>query len=76
MARENAFKVEGAIMNKFPNGTYRVALSNGHQLLGFVTGKARSTFAAEPGQKVMLQLSPFDLSQGRILVEKNLEIKK
>jgi len=76
MARENAFKVEGAIVNKFPNGTYRVALSNGHQLLGFVMGKARSTFAAEPGQKVMLQLSPFDLSQGRILVEKNLEIKK
>jgi translation initiation factor IF-1 len=76
MAGEGAFKVEGVIMNKFPNGTYRVALSNGHQLLGFVAGKARSTFAAEPGQKVMLQLSPFDLSQGRILVEKNLENKK
>ena len=69
MARENAFKVEGAIMNKFPNGTYRVALSNGHQLLGFVTGKARQTFAGEPGQKVVLKLSPYDLSQGRILVE-------
>jgi translation initiation factor IF-1 len=69
MAGESAFKVEGVIMNKFPNGTYRVALSNGHQLLGFVTGKARSVFTGEPGQKVMLQLSPFDLSQGRILVE-------
>ena len=69
MAGEDAFKVEGVIMNKFPNGTYRVALSNGHQLLGFVTGKARMVFAGAPGQKVMLQLSPFDLSQGRILVE-------
>ncbi len=69
MAREDAFKVEGVIVEAFPNGTYRVALSNGHQLLGFVTGKARSVFAAEPGQKVMLQLSPYDLSQGRILVE-------
>ena len=69
MAGEDAFKVEGVIMNKFPNGTYCVALSNGHQLLGFVTGKARSVFAGEPGQKVMLQLSPFDLSQGRILVQ-------
>ena len=69
MAREDAFKVEGVIVIKFPNGTYRVALSNGHQLLGFVTGKARSTFVDGPGQKVMLQLSPFDLSQGRILVE-------
>jgi translation initiation factor IF-1 len=69
MAGEDPFKVEGVIMNKFPNGTYGVALSNGHQLLGFVTGKARKTFTGEPGEKVMLQLSPFDLSQGRILVE-------
>jgi translation initiation factor IF-1 len=69
MAGEDPFKVEGVIMSKFPNGTYRVALSNGHQLLGFVTGRARQIFAGEPGQKVMLQLSPFDLSQGRILVE-------
>ena len=69
MAGEDAFKVEGVIIKKFANGTYRVALANGHQLLGFVTGKARSTFDGGPGQKVMLQLSPFDLSQGRILVE-------
>jgi len=75
MAREDAFKIEGIIVKAFPNGTYRVTLSNGHQLLGFVTGKARAVFAAKPGQKVMLQLSPFDLSQGRILVEKNLENK-
>ena len=76
MAGEDAFKIEGVIIKKFANGTYRVALSNGHQLLGFVPGKARQTFAGEPGQKVMLRLSPFDLSQGRILVEKNLEKKK
>ena len=70
MASEDAFRVEGVVVEALPNGTYRVALSNGHQLLGFVTGKARSVFAAKPGQKVMLQLSPYDLSQGRILVEK------
>ena len=69
MAREDAFKVEGVIVETLPNGTYRVVLSNGHKLLGFVTGKARSVFRGEPGQKVMLQLSPYDLSQGRILVE-------
>ena len=69
MAREDAFKVEGVILSRYPNGTYRVTLSNGHQLLGFVAGKARAAFAGEPGQKVTLQLSPFDLSQGRILVE-------
>jgi translation initiation factor IF-1 len=69
MAREDAFKVEGVIVETLPNGTYRVGLSNGHQLLGFVTGKARAVFRGEPGQKVMLQLSPYDLSQGRILIE-------
>ena len=46
MAREDAFKVEGVIVEAFPNVTYRVALSNGHQLLGFVTGKARSANGA------------------------------
>jgi len=69
MAREDAFKVEGIIVEALPNGTYQVGLSNGHRLLGFVTGKARSVFRGQPGQKVMLQLSPYDLSQGRILVE-------
>jgi translation initiation factor IF-1 len=57
------------VIEAFPNGTYQVELANGHRLLGFVTGRARVTFAAAPGQKVKLQLSSFDLSQGRILAE-------
>ena len=69
MAREDAFRVEGVILAALPNGTYRVGLSNGHELLGYVTGKARSVFAAAPGQKVRLQLSSYDLSKGRIMVE-------
>ena len=68
MRREDAFKVEGIVTEALSNGTYRVELANGHTLLGFVTGKARMSFAGKPGQKVSLQLSPFDLSQGRILV--------
>ena len=70
MARDDAFKIEGAVIEALPNRTYRVELSNGHRLLGFVAGKARLSFAGlAPGDKVMLELSPYDLSQGRILVE-------
>ena len=70
MAGESAFKVEGVVVEALPNKTYRVELSNGYRLLGFVAGKARLSFAGlKPGEKVKLQLSPGDLSQGRIIVE-------
>jgi len=50
--------------------TYRVELANGHRLLAFVAGKTRRTFAGlAPGDRVKLQLTPYDLSAGRILVE-------
>jgi translation initiation factor IF-1 len=49
---------------------YRVELANGHRLLAFVPGKARLSFARlAPGDKVRLELSPYDLSAGRIIVE-------
>jgi len=55
-----------------PNGTYRVELVNGHQLRAFVTGKARLSMARFAlGQKVLLEVSPYDLSEGRILVEES-----
>jgi translation initiation factor IF-1 len=70
MAAESAFKVEGVVLEALPNKLYRVALSNGHNLLAFVPGRARLSFAGlQPGEKVKLQLSPGDLSQGRIIVE-------
>jgi len=53
-----------------PNQTYRVELANGHRLVAFVTGKARLSFARlAPGEKVMLEMSPYDLSAGRIIME-------
>ena len=71
MARENAFKVEGVIVEVLSEKTYRVELANGHRLLGFVPGRAKPGMARfRPGEKVQLQLSPFDLSEGRILVER------
>jgi len=49
---------------------YRVELANGHRLLAFVAGKARLSFARlAPGEKVRLELSPYDLSSGRIIVK-------
>ena len=70
MAGADAFKVEGLIVEALPNGTYRVELVNGHQLLGFIAGRASARLPRlTPGNKVKLQLSPFDLSQGRIVLE-------
>jgi translation initiation factor IF-1 len=71
MAGTDAFQVEGFVIEALPNGTYRVELANGHRLLGFVAGRARLTFAGcAAGDRVMLQLTPYDLSSGRILVGK------
>jgi len=57
------------VIETLPNKTYRVALANGHEVLAFVAGRARDQFAAKAGDKVKLQLSPYDLSAGRIIVE-------
>ena len=70
MAREDAFKVEGTVTQAMPNGTYRVRLANGHELLGFLTGPARQTVRLAPDDKVKLELSAYDLSTGRIVVER------
>jgi translation initiation factor IF-1 len=73
MAREDAFKVEGIIVEVLGNRTCRVELANGHRLLGFVPGKtrAKTTFAGlKLGEKILVEISPYDLSEGRILVER------
>ena len=70
MARESAIKVEGVIVEALPNGTFRVELANGHRLLAFVAGRAHQQVAGlSPGRKVALELTPYDLSAGRIVVE-------
>jgi len=66
----DAFQVEGRVIEAVPNGTWRVELENGHRLTAFVSGKAKKNFAwLKTGDKVKLQLTPYDLSVGRILVE-------
>ena len=63
-------KLKVAVVEALPNRTYRVELANGHRLLAFVAGKAKKSFAGlNAGDKVRLELSPYDLSEGRIMVE-------
>ncbi len=69
MAGTDPFKVEGVILEVLSPKTYRVELANGHKLLGFVPGRTGWP-RYEPGERVMLQMSPYDLSEGRILVAK------
>jgi translation initiation factor IF-1 len=70
MAGDEAFKVDGRVTEVLPNGTWRAELKNGHRLTAFVAGKAKNNFAGlQSGDKVKLQLTPYDLSVGRILVE-------
>jgi translation initiation factor IF-1 len=70
MAGDEAFKVDGRVTEVLPNGTWRAELKNGHRLTAFVAGKAKKNFAGlKTGDEVKLQLTPYDLSVGRILVE-------
>ena len=70
MPGTDAFQIEGRVIEALPNGTYRAELTNGHRLTAFVAGRAKKNFAGlRSGDKVKLQLTPYDLSVGRILVE-------
>jgi len=67
MAREGAIEAEGAIVEVLPNKRYRVVLANGHRVLAYVAGQAQLGFVGlSTGDKVRLELSPYDLSAGRI----------
>ena len=66
----DAFRVEARVMEALPNGTFIAELSNGHRLTAFVDGRDKKKFAGlRAGESVKLQLTPYDLSVGRILVE-------
>lgn len=68
MAREDAIEVEGTIVEKLPNATFRVELSNGHTVLAHISGKIRMHFIRIlPGDRVTVELSPYDLTRGRIV---------
>ncbi|MFH0941045.1 MAG: translation initiation factor IF-1 [Candidatus Omnitrophota bacterium] len=67
MSKEEAIEVEGVITESLPNAMFRVELDNGHKVLAHVSGKIRMNFIRIlPGDKVKVELSPYDLSRGRI----------
>ena len=67
MAKEDLIEVEGVVVESLPNAQFRVELENGHRVLAHVSGKIRMNFIRIiPGDKVKLELSPYDLSRGRI----------
>jgi len=68
MAKEESIEVEGVVIEILPNAMFRVELENGHRLLGHISGRMRKHFIKIlPGDKVMVELSPYDLNRGRIV---------
>lgn len=67
MAKEEGISVEGTVVEPLPNAMFRVELENGHKVLAHVSGKMRKFFIRIlPGDKVTVELSPYDLTRGRI----------
>jgi translation initiation factor IF-1 len=67
LAKEDVIEVEGIVVEALPNTNFKVELENGHQILAHISGKLRMNYIKIlPGDKVKIELSPYDLSRGRI----------
>ena len=67
MGKKEAIEVEGTVVEALPNATFHVELANGHRVLAHISGKIRVHYIRVlPGDKVLVELSPYDLSRGRI----------
>jgi translation initiation factor IF-1 len=68
MAKEDAIAAEGTVIETLPNAMFKVELENGHRVLAHISGKMRMHYIKIlPGDKVQVELSPYDLSRGRIV---------
>ncbi|MTI83993.1 MAG: translation initiation factor IF-1 [Firmicutes bacterium] len=68
MAKQDVIEVEGTVVEPLPNAMFRVELENGHKVLAHVSGKIRMNFIRIlPGDRVLVELSPYDLKRGRIV---------
>jgi len=68
VAKEEVISVEGTVIETLPNAMFRVELQNGHRVLAHISGKMRMHFIKIlPGDKVSVELSPYDLKRGRII---------
>ena len=71
MAKQDVIELEGTILEALPNAMFKVELENGHVILGHIAGKMRMNYIKIlPGDKVVVQVSPYDLSRGRITYRK------
>ena len=67
MSKEDVIEIEGTVVDALPNAQFLVELPNGHQLLAHISGKLRMNFIRIlPGDKVTMEMSPYDLTKGRI----------
>jgi translation initiation factor IF-1 len=67
MAKEDVIEMQGEVVENLPNATFRVKLENGHIILAFISGKMRMNYIRIlPGDKVTVQMTPYDLTKGRI----------
>ena len=67
MAKDDVLELEGTVVETLPNTMFKVELENGHQILAHISGKLRMNFIKIlPGDKVTIEMSPYDLSRGRI----------
>lgn len=68
MSKEDVIEMQGEVLENLPNATFRVKLENGHQVLGHISGKMRMHYIRIlPGDKVTVQLTPYDLNKARIV---------
>ena len=68
MSKEDAIEVMGTVLETLPNAMFRVQLDNGHKVLAHISGKMRMHYIKIlPGDKVKIELSPYDLARGRII---------
>ncbi|MEE6656954.1 translation initiation factor IF-1 [Pediococcus acidilactici] len=67
MAKDNVIEIEGKVKETMPNATFKVELENGHEILAHVSGKIRMHYIKIlPGDRVTVEMSPYDLTKGRI----------
>lgn len=68
MAKEDTIEMQGVVLESLPNTTFRIKLENDHVILGYISGKMRMHYIRIlPGDKVTVELTPYDLSRGRIV---------
>jgi len=68
LSKDDVIEVEGRVIEKLPNAMFQVELENGHQILAHISGKLRMNFIRIiPGDKVLIAMSPYDLTKGRII---------